>query len=72
MGDDFTIGDPVSWQWGSGTGSGKIIERYTTRVTMTIKGTEITRNATEDQPAYLIEQADGDQVLKSGSELSPS
>lgn len=30
---------------------------------------ERTRNASEDEPAYLIEQEDGDEVLKSGSEL---
>jgi len=42
---------------------------FTERVSRTIKGNEVTRNATEDDPAYLIEQDDGDQVLKSHSEL---
>ena len=40
------------------------------QVTRTIKGNEVTRNATDDDPAYLIEQEDGDRVLKSGSELT--
>ena len=44
-------------------------EVFTERVSRTIKGSEITRNATEDDPAYLIEQDDGDRVLKSHSEL---
>ncbi len=46
------------------------MERFTDRITRTIGGSEITRNATDDDPAYLIEQDDGDQVLKSASELS--
>ncbi|MGB5643454.1 MAG: DUF2945 domain-containing protein, partial [Gammaproteobacteria bacterium] len=36
----------------------------------TLKGSEIVRNADADNPAYLIEQDDGDQVLKSDSELN--
>ncbi len=70
MSYDHRIGSIVEWNWGSGTGSGKISERYTSKITRTIDGTEVTRNATEDDPAYLIEQDDGDIVLKSASELS--
>ncbi|MEL6701172.1 MAG: DUF2945 domain-containing protein, partial [Pseudomonadota bacterium] len=40
------------------------------KVTRTIKGNEVTRDASEDSPAYMIEQDDGDCVLKSESELS--
>jgi hypothetical protein len=39
-------------------------------VSRTIARSEITRNASEEEPAYLIEQDDGDHVLKSASELS--
>jgi len=70
MAYDHHIGDEVSWKWGNGTGEGTITERFTSSVTRTISGTEVTRNATEDDPAYLIEQEDGQQVLKSSSELS--
>ena len=45
-------------------------EVLTERVTRTIDGTEVTRDADPDNPAYLIEQEDGDRVLKSESELS--
>lgn len=62
-------GDHVSWHWGNATAKGKIVERFTKKVTRTIKETEVTRNATDEDPAFLIEQEDGDQVLKSGSEL---
>ena len=66
----YNQGTEVSWEWGSGTATGKVVERYTEKVTKTLKGSEITRDASEDEPAYLIEQDDGDQVLKSQSELS--
>ncbi|MEE8600050.1 DUF2945 domain-containing protein [Euzebya tangerina] len=64
------IGDTVEWQWGDGTASGEITERFTEKVTRTIDGNEVTRDASEDEPAYLIEQDDGQRVLKSASELS--
>lgn len=67
---DFQKGRKVKWNWGEGTGKGRIVERFTKKVTRTIKGNEVTRNATEDEPAFLIEQDDGDRVLKSASELS--
>ncbi|MEL7090576.1 MAG: DUF2945 domain-containing protein [Pseudomonadota bacterium] len=62
-------GDTVEWNWGDGTGTGTVKQIYTERVTKTFKGSEVTRNATKDEPAYLIEQDDGDQLLKSASEL---
>ena len=70
MADDIHIGDRVEWNWGDGTGSGTVTERFTDKVTRTIKGNEVTRDASEDEPAYLIEQDDGDRVLKSASELT--
>ncbi|HEX8299909.1 MAG TPA: DUF2945 domain-containing protein [Rubricoccaceae bacterium] len=66
----FKTGDSVSWTWGAGTATGTVSEVFTDHVTRTIKGTEVTRNATPDEPAYLVEQDDGDRVLKSASELT--
>ncbi len=65
----YKKGDSVTWEWGKGEATGKIKEKFTEKVTRTTKGSEITRNASDDEPAYLIEQEDGDEVLKSGSEL---
>lgn len=65
----FNTGDKVKWSWGGGHGEGEIVERHTSKVTKTIKGSEVTRNATSDEPAFLIEQSDGDRVLKSCTEL---
>ena len=69
MSDTFRKGQKVTWAWGEGTATGTITERYTRKVTRTIKGSQITRNGDKDNPAYLIEQEDGDEVLKLASEL---
>ncbi|MFC3168395.1 DUF2945 domain-containing protein [Paracoccus fontiphilus] len=62
-------GTQVEWDWGKGTGTGKVTESFTGPVERTIKGTKVKRDADKDNPAYLIEQEDGDRVLKSHSEL---
>ncbi|MES1930312.1 hypothetical protein SADO_13693 [Salinisphaera dokdonensis CL-ES53] len=64
-----SIGDTVKWNWGQGTADGRIMQIYKERVSKTLKGSEIVREGSDDNPAYLIEQEDGDQVLKLGSEL---
>lgn len=66
----YSKGDKVEWKWGSGTAKGVIDEVFTEKVTRTIKGKDITRNATKVEPAYLVRQDDGDTALKSASELS--
>ncbi|GGL56557.1 DUF2945 domain-containing protein [Wenxinia marina] len=65
----YNEGDKVRWNWSGSTASGKIVKVYTSKTTLTIKGSEITRHASEDEPAYRIEQEDGDEVLKSHSEV---
>ncbi len=67
---DYSEGDKVEWNWGNGTGTGTVQKKYTQKITLKIDGTEVTRDASDDEPAYKIEQDDGDEVLKSGSELS--
>jgi len=62
-------GSKVRWRWGRGEATGTVAERFTSRVTRTIKGKRITRRATSDEPAYLVEQEGGGRALKSGSEL---
>ena len=65
----FREGSVVAWNWGTGTGTGKVARKYTRKITLTIEGKEITRNASAEEPAYRIEQDDGSTVLKSESEL---
>ncbi len=69
MASGYNVGTSVKWKWGNGWGEGKIAERFTEKVTQTIDSTEVTREASGDEPAYLIEQEDGDRVLKSHSEV---
>ncbi|HEY9038571.1 MAG TPA: HVA1 family protein [Roseovarius sp.] len=68
----YSEGTKVEWDWGGGTGTGKVTKVYTRKITLTIKGTDVTRDASDDCPAYRIEQQDGDEVLKSHSELRES
>ena len=65
----YSEGTEVEWDWGNGIGKGQIEQVYTRKQTLEIKGSEITRDADEDCPAYRIKQMDGDTVLKSHSEV---
>jgi len=65
----YSEGTKVKWSWGNGTGEGTIEKVYTKKITRKIKGTEVTREADDDCPAYFIKQGDGDVVLKSHSEV---
>ncbi len=69
MAESFREGARVSWNWGNGQGTGEVQEVFREKVTRTIAGTDITRNASPGEPAYLIRQDDGDRVLKSHSEV---
>lgn len=66
----YSEGTKVEWEWGNGTAAGEIETVYTQKTTRKIKGTEVTREASEDEPAYYIKQDDGDAVLKSHSEVT--
>lgn len=65
----FRKGTKVRWNWGNGTGEGKIVETFTDDIERIIAGSRIKRKASKDEPAFLIEQEDGAKVLKSRSEL---
>lgn len=62
----------VEWDWGNGTAKGYVRNVYREDITQTIKGSDITRHGSDENPAYLIEQSDGDEVLKLHSEIRPS
>jgi len=70
MGQEFQIKQHVKWRHAGGSAKGQVKEAFKEKVTRTIKGNEVTRNASDEEPAYLVEQDDGDHVLKSESELS--
>ena len=62
-------GSKVKWSWGNGSATGKVKETFSEKVTRTIKGNEVTRDGESGNKALLIEQEDGDQVLKLESEV---
>ena len=67
--NSFQTDQYVEWDWGNGTATGQIAERFEREVKRTIEGSEITRKGDKDDPAYLIKQDDGGKVLKLGSEI---
>ncbi len=62
-------GDKVHWNWGKSQAEGKIKEKSEKTITKKIKGTDVKRKASKDEPAYVIEQQNGNEVVKSESEL---
>jgi len=72
MSKTYQTNTKVQWDWGNGVAEGYIREVFRESVTKTIKGTEVKRNGSEDDPAYLIEQKDGGNVLKLHSEIRKS
>ncbi|KQT69732.1 MULTISPECIES: DUF2945 domain-containing protein [unclassified Aureimonas] len=69
MAETLKKGDEVEWKFGKGKAEGKVEQTFTEKVTKTIKGKEITRNASEEKPAVLVKQDDGAKALKSKTEL---
>ena len=67
--NSFQTNQYVKWDWGNGTAKGQIKDRFEREVTRTLQGSEVTRDGSKNNPAYLIKQEDGDEVLKLGSEL---
>ena len=68
----FRKGTDVRWKWGTGEAEGKVVEVHTEAVTRKLGGATITRHGSTGNPALLIKQADGDEVLKLSSEVSRS
>jgi hypothetical protein len=66
---NLTQGDKVEWDWGKGTAEGTVEKTYTRKVTRKIKGSDVTRKGSGDNPAVFIRQADGGTVLKLASEV---
>lgn len=42
-------GTLVKWSWGNGSAEGKVEETHTSKITKTIKGSEVTRNGKKRQ-----------------------
>jgi len=70
MATSYRKGDSVKWKWGNGFGRGSVVERHTQKIERTIDGSNITRNGSDDDAALVIEQDDGQEVIKLESEVS--
>ncbi|MDT9600554.1 hypervirulence associated TUDOR domain-containing protein [Sphingosinicella rhizophila] len=70
MATTLRTGEMVRWNWGSGHGEGRIVQRFERRVQRTIEGAKVIKNGSSENPAFLLEQEDGGKVLKLSSELS--
>jgi hypothetical protein len=62
-------GTEVKWEWGNGSATGTVEEIHKEKISKTIDGSEVTREGSDDNPAYVIEQEDGGKVLKLQSEV---
>lgn len=62
-------GSKVKWKWGDGYAEGKVLKTYTSKITKSIQGTEVTRNGEEGNKALLIKSSNGSDVLKLESEV---
>ena len=71
MARTFSKGDDVKWNWGPGQAEGTVEEVHTERVDRQIDGKQKARNGSEDNPAYVLQQSNGQTVLKLHSELMP-
>ena len=67
---EISEGDKVKWEGGDGTATGTVQSVFHEKTTRKIKGNEVTRDGSKDDPALYIEQSDGDNVLKLASEVS--
>ena len=70
MSQQIRKGAEVEWKWGSSKARGKVIAVHKESIERTIKGSKISRNGSDDDPALEIEQDDGTKVLKLRSEVS--
>lgn len=72
MSDAYQTNTEVEWDWGNGVAKGYVNGIFRERVTKTLQGSEVTRCGSDDDPAYIIKQDDGDKVLKLHSEVRKS
>lgn len=69
MTEPLKPGTDVSWAWGAHRAKGRVEQVFTSPVSRTIRGTRVRRNASPENPAYLVTQPNGGYALKSHGEL---
>lgn len=66
---NFKVKEKVQWSFVGRPILGTVEEIFFESVTKTIKGKKITRNGSEEKPAYLVKSEAGNIALKLESEL---
>lgn len=66
----FKIGAKIQWKWLGRPILGVVKEVHTEKITRTIKGKQIVRKGSKENPAYVVESEAGNTALKLGSELT--
>ena len=60
----YKVGTKIEWKWLGRSIQGIVKEVFTEPVTKTIKGKNIKRNGSVENPAYLVESSVGNLALK--------
>lgn len=66
----FRKGSSIQWRWLGNTIEGVVLGVFTQPIVREIKGKKIKRNRSEENPAYLVKSAAGNEALNLGSEIS--
>ena len=63
-------GDEVEWKYGKGKGTGNVAEVHKDDVSKKVQGKTIKRKGSAEEPALVIRQENGKEVVKSASEIT--
>ncbi|PWN95054.1 hypothetical protein FA09DRAFT_302176 [Tilletiopsis washingtonensis] len=67
---DLQKGDEVSWKWGAGHPKGEVKDVVEDKATITTKrGSEVTRDGSEEDPAVIVKTQNGSDGIKYAHEL---
>jgi len=62
-------GDNVEWKYGKSKAEGKVAEVHKEDVNKNVQGKTIKRKGSKEEPALVIKQDNGKEVVKSASEV---
>lgn len=65
----FKVGSKIQWKWLGRNISGTVEKVFEKPITREIKGKQIKRNGSPENPAYLVKSEAGNEALKLGTEL---
>lgn len=63
-------GDQVEWKYGKSKAAGKVTELHQDDVSKKVQGKTVKRKGSAQEPALVIKQDNGKEVIKSASEVT--